>query len=126
MTRVPRPILERRHSVRIEENLPFKIGHHGYDIQATTLNVSSRGVMCLVDRDIPLMTQLEIGLTIPGIGAKMSKPRQILTKGVVVRKEKDHSTGKFLIGIYFSDLKERSRELLLKFIEHRLKKDTRR
>ncbi len=122
--KIPKPILERRHSIRIEESLPFKIGHHGYDIQATTLNISSRGVMCLVDRDIPLMTQLEIGLSIPGISTKGSKPRQLLTKGVVVRKEKDPRTGKFLIGIYFSDLKEKQLELLLKFIEHRLKKDT--
>ncbi len=122
--KTPKPILERRNSIRIDENLPFKIGHQGYDIQATTLNISSHGVMCTVEKDIPIMTQLEVGLSLPGLG-KSSKGKVFQTRGVVVRKEKDPASGHYFIAIFFSEMKPKAREILYEFIENRLKRNTR-
>lgn len=121
--KIPKRIQERRRAVRIEESLPFKIGHQGYDIQVVTLNISTQGAMCLVDRDIPVMTQLEIGFSLPGFG-RLRKELNLQAKGVVVRKEKDPGTGKFFIAIYFSELKPKAHKLLSEFIAHRLEKDT--
>lgn len=116
----PRRILEKRRSVRISEPLLFKIGHKGYDIQAITINISCHGAMCVVDQDIPMMSQLKIGLELPGRAA--GKTKTIHMKGVLVRKEKDVRTGRFLVAVYFSDMKPQDQKRLEKFIDHYLKK----
>ena len=116
---IPRRIQERRRSVRVSELLLFKIGHRGYDIQAITLNISSHGAMCVVDKDIPMMSQLDIGIELP---SKVSgKHKVVRMKGVVVRKEKELHTGRFLVAVYFSDLGEADQKHLEEFIARRLK-----
>ncbi len=119
--KIPKRILERRRSVRIEESLPFKIGHSGYNLEAHSLNISSHGVMCVIDHEIPMMTQVNVGLTLPA-PTPQSKDRQIRTKGVVVRKEKDEASGKFFIAIYFSQIKDSDQKTLNDYIENRLSK----
>jgi len=116
---IPRRILERRQSVRITEPLIFKIGHRGYDVQAVTLNISTSGAMCVVDKDIPMMTQLNIGLELPtGVPGKT---KTVHMKGVLVRKEKDIRTGRFLMAVYFSDMKPADQKRLEQFIARSLK-----
>jgi c-di-GMP-binding flagellar brake protein YcgR len=117
--KVPKRILERRRATRIVEVLPFTIGHQGYDLKATSCNLSSHGAMCVIEKDIPLMTQLKIGFSLPSAGAKS---HDVQVRGVIVRKEKDPSTGKYLIAIFFSDVKPRTQQALDAFIEHRLSK----
>ncbi len=117
--RTPKPIQDRRRSVRIVEFLPFKIGHQGYDIQATTTNVGYHGVMCAIDQDIRLMTQLSVALTLPPV--KGNGPGKTITaKGVVVRKETNPDTGKCYIAVFFSDIKPKDEQLLKDFIDRRL------
>ena len=120
--KVPRSVLERRRAIRIAEIPPFKIGHQGYDIQATTCNISSHGAMCVIEKDIPLMTQLNIGFSLPPAGKKSAKGLDVKVHGVVVRKEKDPSTGRFFIAIYFSDVNPKTQQALNAFIERQLKK----
>lgn len=117
--KTPKPILERRRSVRIAEVLPFKIGHDGFEIEATSLNISYHGAMCVVEKNLKLMTQLSLGISLPNAG----KPRRVVAKGVVVRKERDAHTGKYLIAIFFSDLKPKDQKLLKEFIDGRIKRD---
>ncbi len=118
----PKKILERRGSARIVESLPFKIGHDGYEIEAETVNLSSTGAMCVTDRKLPLMTQLNIGLSLPSAnGNGKTGLRQIKIKGVVVRSEKNPLADKYSIGIFFSDMKEADRKILDEFIERRLR-----
>src|SRR3989338_3712258 len=118
---IPKNISDRRRSVRIAEELPFVIGHEGYEIQATSLNISNNGVMCLVDRNIPVMTQLEIVFSLPVLVNFSSKEKVIKAKGVVVRKEEDAVSEKFFIAVYFSDIKPKDQKVLNEFIEYRLK-----
>lgn len=115
--KIPRKILERRKAVRVPEMLPFKIGHQGFEIEATTLNISAAGALCRVDREIALMTQLEIGLTLPAPNS--AKGRVVRARGVVVRREKDTIPDKYLIAIYFSDIKPSDLSLLKEHIERR-------
>lgn len=117
--KIPKPILERRLSIRIQESLPFHIGHDDYELEASTINISSNGAMCSIEKSIPLMTQLNIGLTLPPFG-KNRQSRQLRLKGVVVRREPDPAGNRFLIAIFFSDAREADKKLLLEFIEHRL------
>lgn len=116
--RTPKSVADRRRSIRIDERLSFKIGHQDYEAEAVTLNISSRGALCVVDRDIPIMTQLKVALSMPKSGAVRAK--LLSMKGVVVRKEKDPSAKKFYIAIYFSDIKPADREHLESFIQSRL------
>ena len=113
---IPKPIRERRRSIRINEHLPFNIGGHGYEIQAVTQNISVNGAMCLVEKDIPMMTQLDVALSL----SESSRVQKIRMKGVVVRKEVDPETGHFSIAIYFSTLQPQDKIKLEKFIERRL------
>jgi len=119
--KTPKPILERRRSVRIQEALPFRIDSKGYDFQAVTINISCHGALCFVDKDIALMTQLDIALPIPGIQGSSRKQPIIHLRGVVVRKEKDSVSGKYCIAVFFSRVKPRDEKLLKKFIDSRLK-----
>ncbi len=112
---------ERRLSARIVESLPFKIGHGRYDIEARTVNIGINGALCLADKSIPAMTQLKVGLTLPGNPKAKLKERVINTKGVVVRNEPQPAAGKFLIAIFFSELSPRDQKALEAFIQNRLK-----
>ena len=119
--KTPKPVLDRRRSLRIAEKLPFKIGHEGFEAEAITVNISLNGALCLVEREIPLMTQLKIALSLP-LDSKGSpaKKKILLMKGVVVRKEKDPSSDQYCIAIYFSQIKPSDRKFLNQFIESRL------
>ena len=118
--KTPKPVLDRRRSIRISEKLPFKIGHENYEIEAVTVNISANGALCVVEREIALMTQLKIALTLPVASKASSKKKTLSLKGVVVRKEKDFSKQQYFIAIYFSDIKSEDRKFLQQFIESRL------
>ena len=119
--KTPKPILERRRFVRLAEYLPFEIGHEGYEIKAQTLNISSTGALCRVEREIPLMTKVRIGLALAPVKRASAKPITLNLNGVVVRKEKDPRTDHFLIAVYFSGIKPRDQNLLGRYVEERLK-----
>ncbi|OIO38714.1 MAG: hypothetical protein AUJ72_02010 [Candidatus Omnitrophica bacterium CG1_02_46_14] len=112
----------RRRFIRIEEELPFVIEHQGYEIQAKSVNISTHGVMCRVDRDIPLMTQLEMIFSLPIVVKFSAKDKIVKAKGVVVRKEEDAVSDKYFIAVYFSDIKLKDQKILNEFIEYRIKK----
>lgn|SRR3989338_1742026 len=117
--KTPKQILERRRCVRLVEALPFKIGHQGYEIEAMTVNISSHGAMCLVDRDIPLMTQLKVAMILSGSGAAKS----VHATGVVVRKDPNPDSDKFFVAVYFSSIKPADQKTLNHYIEQRLKRN---
>ena len=123
--KIPKPVSERRRSVRIAEGIPFTIGHRNYETEvATTVNISAHGALCLVERDFPLMTQLKVTLSLPDAHKKgLRSPQVISMKGVVVRKETIASDKSYLLAIYFSDIKPRDQHFLEKFIEGRLSAD---
>ena len=120
--KTPKPILERRRSIRLAEALPFRIGHKDYEAEVRTQNISEHGALCIIDRNIPLMTQLAVALTLPveGKAKAKGKGKVLRMKGVVVRREKDPSSENYLLAIYFSEIKEPDRRALKRFIDSRL------
>ncbi len=121
--KTPKRILERRASVRVVDSLSFKIGHEDYEVEATTINISSHGAMCIVSNNIPMMTQLKIGFTLALPGGVKRRAKQIKAKGVVVRKETGEDLGRVLIGIYFTQIREADQKALDRYIKGRLLKD---
>ena len=117
--KTPKPILDRRRSVRVYESLPFKIGHAEYEAQAETVNISAHGALCIIDKNIPLMSQLAVALTLPAT-ATSKRARTIRPKGVVVRRDKDPDSDRYLLAIFFSEIKAEDQEVLQSFIEARL------
>ena len=111
--RVPKPILERRRSVRIDDTLPFKVGLEGFEQEASTLNISSTGAMCLLDKVIPMMTKLRVAIS-------LESKKTIHLKGVVVRTDKDLATNKFRAAIFFSEISASDREALERYIAFKL------
>jgi hypothetical protein len=74
---------ERRIAQRIkDEELPLKIVVGGFDATTHTLNISSSGLYCKVDKEIPLMSRVKLMLMIPD-PAKEAKSVEL--EGVVVR-----------------------------------------
>ncbi len=122
--RVPKPILERRRSIRLEAALPFKIGAQGYEQEAATLNISAHGAMCLIEKDVPLMTKLSMAVTVslPQTKSSSFSKRNIHVTGVVVRKEKDEATGQFRVAIFFSEISALDQEALNQYLQSRLQK----
>lgn len=106
-------IPERRATFRIQEVLPFQIGHQGYDIEARTVNIGTNGALCRVERDIPVMTQLNVGL-------RLSSSKKVSAKGVVVRSQKDPGSRDTLIAIYFNEISDRDQSLLREYITSRM------
>ncbi|MBI4432139.1 MAG: PilZ domain-containing protein [Candidatus Omnitrophica bacterium] len=117
---LPQRILDRRRGIRLDESLPFQIGHKGYEIQGVSINISSSGIYCLVDKDISMMTKLDLCLFLPSMEKR--KARKIRVRGVVVRKQKDPVTEKFYLAIYFSRIKPADQTFLDNYIQRRLKK----
>ena len=118
--RTPKPVQERRRAMRVAESLPFKIAHQDYEIEAVTVNISAVGALCRVERDIPMMTQLRVALSLPALRKGARRPKVISLKGAVVRKDRDPLTQRYLLAVYFSDIRAQDREFLKKFIESRL------
>ena len=117
--KTPKPVLERRRSVRIAEKLPFTIGHEDFESEAVTVNLSAHGALCLVEKNFPLMTQFKVALSLPTEQKGARHFKTISMKGVVVRKQKNGNDKHFLIAVYFSNIKPSDRRYLQNFIERR-------
>jgi hypothetical protein len=116
---------ERRRYPRLTKNLPIKLYDSEFDIVTETKNISGNGAYCAVDRPIPVMTKLNIVLLIP-FRSKRNKEKivkKINCEGVVVRGEyiKDNGRHSYYVGIYFNDIKEKDRKILLSYIDSFLK-----
>ncbi|MCK4810333.1 MAG: PilZ domain-containing protein [Candidatus Omnitrophica bacterium] len=112
---------ERRKYPRFHFNLPIKIFNPGFDIVTETKDISGNGVYCSINTDIPAMTKLEIILLIPLMKARNKKIlKKVLCKGVVVRNEYTRTNGKrkYNLGIFFSEIKESDRKVLLSYMNN--------
>jgi len=99
--------------VRVDDALPFKIGLEGFEQEAMTLNISSSGAMCLLDKEVPMMTKLRLAIS-------LESKKTLHVKGVVVRKEKDRVTEKFQVAIFFSEISASDLEALERYIALKL------
>lgn len=111
---------ERRKAPRVDECLSIAISGDGQVAQAQTQNLSTAGAYCLLDRFIPPMTKLELAFELPDGTRRV----RITGSGVVVRAEPAIAAaaqrGGYHLAIYFSEMSERNRAAISKFIRRRL------
>lgn len=110
---------ERRQAPRIAERVAIAISGDGQVWQAQTKDLSTAGAYLLLDRFIPPMTKLQLEFELPN-GAKRTR---IAGTGVVVRAEpvvSSASQGQYHIAIYFSEMSDRHRAAIAKFVSQRL------
>jgi hypothetical protein len=113
---------ERRRHPRIKDkNISIKLSGDGFSAITQSLDVSASGVYCKVDRQIPLMTRVQIVLSIPRRNSHQSSDCMTLD-GVVVREHPVKEDGKIAhydVAIFFNTLLPREREKLVRYIEKR-------
>ena len=111
---------ERRRLPRVSERVPLAITEGGTVLQAETVNLSAAGAYCTLDRFLAPMTKLQLDYELPDGGGRRTRLR---CTGVVVRTEPviaSPDKGRYAVAIFFTDLSERSRSALSRFVRQRL------
>ena len=112
---------ERRQFPRIkDEGLSLKLKLDDFDTITHTLDISASGIYCKADKEIPLMSRVNLVLMVPD----PSKEDTLATKsvevtGVVVREHPviiDGEIKHYDVAIFFDDLSAKNREIILNYI----------
>ena len=117
---------DRRRSPRVAERVPFAITEGRAAVQAESVNLSAAGAYCTLERFIAPMTKLQLDYELPdpaGGGAGGNRRIRIRCTGVVVRTEPvvtSPEAGRYHIAIFFTDLNERDRSAIARFVGQRL------
>jgi hypothetical protein len=118
------PKTERRKYPRVKDkNISIKLSGEGFDTITQSLDVSASGVYCKVTEKIPVMTRVQVVLTLPGKN-KSARPVNMNIDGVVVREHpvmKDGRVEHYDVAIFFNTLLPKERDLLVKYIESKSK-----
>ena len=111
---------ERRRAPRIKiEELSLKLHAGDFDTVTHTLNISSSGLYCKVDRELPLMSRVKLMLMIPGQSNNNAESKGIEVEGVVVRAHPVIIDGKvqhYDVAIFFDSIEPKIRELITGYI----------
>ncbi len=109
---------ERRRFPRIKDkDISIKLSGDGFNTITQSLDVSASGIYCKVDRPIPLMTRVQVVLSLPGRGGSSSSTMKI--DGVVVREHpvlKDGDVQHYDVAIFFDSLMPKERNKLVQYI----------
>ncbi len=115
---------ERRKFPRIKDkDISVQLSGGGFQTISQSLDVSASGIYCKVDRRVPLMTRVEIELSLPG-KTKTAARKNLSVEGVVVREHPVKKEGRvqyYDVAIFFSALTPKERKLLVDYIEKRAK-----
>lgn len=117
--------IERRVHPRIKENIPVSISSEGYNIITQTKDLSCAGAYCWIDKEIALMTKLQIIMKIPNTIDENKEPKKIKCEGVVVRTEisvnVDNSVKPgYNIAVYFTNIDQKAKDSIAEFIVLRM------
>lgn len=103
---------ERRRDSRYDRRLRFHFQNGDADrIAAETINISSRGLYCVVPKPVPAMTKLRVALDLPLGG----ETKRMECEGVVVRSEKTDD-GACRVAIYFLNLDREAAAALERYL----------
>jgi len=112
---------DRRKYRRIDTCLPLKLYCDDADFITDTINISSGGAYCRVNRYIPLMTKLRIMMFVP-TGRK--KSYKIECEGIVVRTEPENPSDNvkdYNVAIFFSRMKKIDRVRVTDYIKKKVR-----
>jgi hypothetical protein len=111
---------ERRRAPRIDdEGLSLKVKGGDFDIITHTLNISASGIYCKVEKEIPLMSRVQLMLMIPDPAKDDKSSVGVEVDGVVVRQHPVIIEGRvkhYDIAIFFENLSPKHREMISSYI----------
>ncbi|MDD5634083.1 MAG: PilZ domain-containing protein [Candidatus Omnitrophica bacterium] len=117
---------ERREYPRIKDKeVGVKLSGAGFKTMSQSLDVSASGIYCKVDRRIPVMTRIQVILSLPG-RTKTAPPIEMEIEGIVVREHLSRREGEkecYDVAIFFNALTPRERETLVDYINRKAKQD---
>ena len=111
---------ERRHEPRVAERVPLAIRDASTELATETNNLSASGAYCTLDRFIAPMSKLQLRFELPSQGHRSTSIR---CAGVVVRVEpviSNPQQGCYRVAVLFTELAERDREAIGRFVRRRL------
>ncbi len=114
--------MERRKYPRLDKNLPIKAFGETFDFFTETMNIGAGGVLCYLEKPIPVATKLKITLVLPA--TKKEKEMRIDCDGMVVRVQENlkiSGKNRYYIAIMFSDIKPEDREKIARFVSEQLR-----
>ena len=113
---------ERRKFPRVkDECLSLKLRLDDFDSITHTMNISSSGVYCKLDKELPLMSRVRLMLMIPD-AAREGALKDLEVDGVVVRQHPvtiDGVIKHYDIAIFFEDLSEKDKETIAGYIRRK-------
>ncbi|MBL7158342.1 MAG: PilZ domain-containing protein [Candidatus Omnitrophica bacterium] len=119
---------EKRKYPRIkDEGISLKVEAGDVNIITKTLDLSASGVYCKIEKELPLLSRIQVTLVVPetkGKAPNESKKLRIVTEGVVVREHPVIIDGKFMhydVAIFFDNISPKDKQDLLDYINLQLK-----
>ena len=109
---------ERRRAPRAKARIPLELKKDKGVFEAKTMNISSSGAYCTLDKFIPLNTKLGVTLLIPG-----KKLKRVTCHGIVVRNEPEGlgaKETKYGVGLFFTDLGAKDRQEISSYVKRKL------
>lgn len=114
--------MERRKFPRVKDDgLPLKLRLDDFDSITHTMNISSSGVYCKLDKELPLMSRVKLMLMIPD-PAKENAMKDLEVNGVVVRQHPvtiDGVIKHYDVAIFFEDLSEKDKENIGNYVKRK-------
>jgi len=111
---------ERRRAPRIaDEGLSLKVKGGDFDIMTHTLNISASGIYCKVEKELPLMSRVQLMLMIPDSAKDGKGNVGVEVDGVVVRQHPviiDGRVKHYDIAIFFENLSPKHRDMISAYI----------
>lgn len=115
---------ERRRYPRVkDENISIKLSGDGVSTITQSLDVSASGIYCKVTKHIPLMSRVQLVLTLPGKDDD-SDPATLDVEGIVVREHPVIENGRvhhYDLAIFFDSLLPKHRRKLTQYINQKSK-----
>lgn len=105
---------DRRASARLVSPVKLSFSEHSESDSPEVINISANGLLCKLNREIDLMTKVELKLLLPPKDAD-SKNLPLTIRGVVVRSDKRGSD--HLVAIYFADLSSATKKQLTDYLD---------
>lgn len=114
---------DRRHFPRIDDgHLSLKLKAADFDTITHTLNISASGVYCKVDKEIPIMSRVNLMLMVPDVSKEDKPVKSIEAGGVVVREHPVIIDGRikhYDVAIFFDNLSQKDREIISDYIANK-------
>jgi hypothetical protein len=107
---------ERRRHARVKTRIPFHLVTDGKDEPFDLVDLSESGVRIRSPRALVPMTRIRVRVVLPA--KRVGSPADVAldTTGVVVWSHKEAGPAGFDVGVFFSELEDRQRNLLRTYV----------